>query len=110
MHNASTITIDNLLNHRSGIHDYTNDEDYLDYYTKPKTKVQLVKLVSGFESDFEPSSKTSYSNSNYLLPSFILEKTFKKSYTQLLEDLDQYLATYSSLETPLKITISKVVP
>jgi CubicO group peptidase (beta-lactamase class C family) len=82
--NANKITIGNLLNHRSGIHNFTNDEKYMSYNTEPKSEAQMIDIIANGKSDFEPNSKADYSNSNYVLLSYILEKTYKKSYKDLL--------------------------
>lgn len=82
--NASKISIGNLLNHRSGIHNFTNDASYLFYSTEPKTEKQMIEIIANGKSDFEPNSKADYSNSNYLLLSYILEKTYKKSFSEVL--------------------------
>ena len=66
------------MNHRSGIHNFTNDEEYLKYNTQPKSEKEMVEIISKGKSDFEPDSKGDYSNSNYVLLSYILEKTYKK--------------------------------
>ncbi len=83
--NSSKITIENLLNHRSGIHDFTEDKSYLSWLTQPKSETEMVKIITEAGSDFEPNSKASYSNSNYVLLSYILEKSFKKQYSELLQ-------------------------
>lgn len=82
--NSNIITIENLLNHRSGIHNFTNDVDYLSWNTEPKTESEMVKIITNAGSDFEPNTKAEYSNSNYVLLSYILEKTFNKSYANIL--------------------------
>ncbi len=81
---ANKITIGNLLNHRSGIHNFTNDEDYMSYYTAPKTEKEMVEIITKGKSDFEPNSKAEYSNSNYVLLSYIIEKKYKKKYSEVL--------------------------
>jgi len=83
--NAKEITIGNLLNHHSGIHNYTNDTSYLNYYTTLKSQKEMLEIIQAGGSDFKPNSRTEYSNSNYILLSFILEKIYKKSYEELLE-------------------------
>ena len=83
--NSKEITIGNLLNHHSGIHNYTNDTSYLNYYTTSKSKKEMLEIIQAGGSDFETNSKAEYSNSNYILLSFILEKIYKKSYEELLE-------------------------
>ena len=83
--NSKEITIGNLLNHRSGIHNYTNDTSYFNYYTASKSQKEMLEIIQAGGSDFKPNSKAEYSNSNYILLSFILEKIYKKSYEELLE-------------------------
>ncbi len=82
--NGSKITIGNLLNHRSGIHNFTNDENYMSYFTAPKTEKEMVEIITIGKSDFEPNSKAEYSNSNYVLLSYIIEKKYKKKYSEVL--------------------------
>jgi len=85
--NAHKITISNLLNHRSGIHSFTDDKKkYLSYYTEAKTEEEMLETISQYDSDFEPNTRAAYSNSNYLLLSYILEKTYGKSFAQILEN------------------------
>lgn len=105
--NANQITIANLLNHRSGIHSFTDNKDnYLSYHTQNKGEKEMVALISKFDSDFEPNSKASYSNSNYLLLSYILEKVYDKNFGEILKDkisiplelTDTYYSEYLSIE------------
>ncbi|GAA0749776.1 serine hydrolase domain-containing protein [Gaetbulibacter jejuensis] len=85
--NASSITISNLLNHRSGIRSFTdNKEAFLSYHTRPKTEKEMVEIITQGGSDFNPDEKAAYSNSNYVLLSYILEKFYKKPYARILED------------------------
>jgi D-alanyl-D-alanine carboxypeptidase len=83
--NAKKITIKQLLSHRSGIHNFTNDSIYLTYNTQPKSEKEMVEIIVKGNSDFEPDSKSEYSNSNYVLLTYILEKTFKNSYSDILQ-------------------------
>ena len=82
---AKEISIGNLLNHRSGIHNYTNDTSYFNYYTASKSQKEMLEIIQASGSDFKPNSKAEYSNSNYILLSFILEKIYKKSYEEILD-------------------------
>ena len=82
--NAKKITIGNLLNHHSGIHNYTNDTSYLNYYTTSKSQKEMLEIIQEGGSDFKPNSRAEYSNSNYVLLTYILEKIYKKSYEDLL--------------------------
>lgn len=83
--NASKITISNLLNHRSGIHNFTDDEDYVSWMTAPKTEAEMVAIIAKANSEFEPDSKADYSNSNYVLLSYILEKAYKKPFKEIFD-------------------------
>jgi D-alanyl-D-alanine carboxypeptidase len=65
--NSKKITVKQLLSHRSGIHNFTNDADYLTYNTQPTTEKQMVEIITKGNSEFEPDSKAEYSNSNYVL-------------------------------------------
>lgn len=85
--NSKIITIENLLNHRTGIHNFTNEEDLRSdsFITKPKSEKEMIAIISKFKSDFEPNSKAEYSNSNYVILSYILEKIYKKPYSAVLD-------------------------
>lgn len=82
---SNQITIDHLLKHRSGIHSFTNDKDYLGYNTEQKSREDMLRLIVGGGSDFEPDSKGEYSNSNYVLLSYILEDIHRKSFAEILD-------------------------
>jgi D-alanyl-D-alanine carboxypeptidase len=84
--NANKITIEHLLYHRSGIYNFTNSEDLLQYYTQPKSKKEMVEIIANGKSDFEPGTSSDYSNSNYVLLSFILEESYGKPYSVLLNE------------------------
>ena len=84
--NSNKITIKQLLYHRSGIHNFTADISYLDWHTQPKTEQEMIEIIVRGGSDFEPDTKTSYSNSNFVLLSYILEKIYQKPFVKILEE------------------------
>ncbi|MDQ3634500.1 MAG: serine hydrolase [Acidobacteriota bacterium] len=84
--NAKKIMITNLLNHRSGIHNFTDDTDYLKWMISAKTQAEILSIIAKNKSDFEPDTKSSYSNSNYVLLGYIIEKASGKSYQKFLEE------------------------
>jgi D-alanyl-D-alanine carboxypeptidase len=84
--NGDRITVKHLLFHRSGIHNFTNDESFLTWHTEAKTEEELIAVITSAGSDFEPDSKAEYSNSNYVLLTFLLEKSFKKPYADILTE------------------------
>ncbi|MBQ0152144.1 MAG: beta-lactamase family protein, partial [Chryseobacterium sp.] len=97
--NAKSITIENLLQHKSGIHNLTDEKEYWDYNTLPQTESSLLTIIKKYPSDFAPGTKFEYSNSNYILLGFILEKIYKKSYAELIQD---------KIAKPLKLKLTKV--
>lgn len=84
--NAKLITISNLLNHRSGIHDFTNDADFASWYTKPKTREEMLAIISRNEPEFEPDHQGEYSNPNYILLGYIIEDVTRDDYARELND------------------------
>ncbi|MDF0720443.1 serine hydrolase [Kaistella sp. PBT33-4] len=84
--NADKITLEHLLNHRSGIHNVTALPDYLTWNSKAITPKDMVAKITAAGSDFEPGNTMSYSNSNYILLSYILETAYQKTYAKLLEE------------------------
>ncbi len=83
--NAEEITIDQMLKHRSGLFNYTNDADFLEYFTKPQSQEQMITRFAGFEPQFKPDRKYSYSNTNYMLLGYIIEKVTNESYQTILQ-------------------------
>jgi len=84
--NSNKITVSNLLNHRSGIHSFTDDADYLSWCTQAKSENEMLAIIAKGKSEFEPDSKAQYSNSNYLLLTIILEKAYKKPFKEILNE------------------------
>jgi len=89
--NASEITIEQLLNHTSGI------TDYLDVFTAQAannptlflnewTPEQLVGFINGVEPFFEPGTDWRYSNTNYILAGQVIEAVTGNSYGQEIRD------------------------
>jgi CubicO group peptidase (beta-lactamase class C family) len=93
--NADKITVSNLLYHRSGIHSFTDDQDYLTWNTQSKTEKEMLEIIVKGGSNFEPDSKSEYSNSNFLLLTFIVEKSFGKPYKDLI---DKYIVKPAGLK------------
>lgn len=84
--NANKITISNMLNHRSGLHNFTDDPEYKTWETQPKTQDEMLTVISKSPVDFQPNEKFSYSNSNYVVLGYIIEKVSKQSYAKLLSN------------------------
>lgn len=73
-------TIRQLLNHTSGIYNYTNNEDWIEEIFKDQRKIwkpeDLLKYIN--KPLFAPGQKWNYSNTNYLLAGMIIEKITQK--------------------------------
>jgi len=82
--NADSITIANLLNHHSGLFNFTNSEDYPKWMTEARSKQQLLNLFESQEPVFAPGTKGEYSNTNFVLLGFIIEDVTGKSYQENL--------------------------
>lgn len=83
--NSEAISIEHLLRHRSGIPNFTDDPSYFDWNEKEKTKQEMLEFIAQSGSDFPPDSISQYSNSNYVLLSYILEELYHLSYAEILE-------------------------
>ena len=86
------LTIRNLMNHTSGIYDVISDNGfYLQVLNNPSkywTADDLLAFVYGKKADtaFDPPRIASYSNTNFLLLSVIIEKATGKPHGQVLHE------------------------
>jgi CubicO group peptidase (beta-lactamase class C family) len=83
--NAKTITIEQLLSHRSGLHSFTDEAAYGTYLAQPKTQAEMLAIMARFTPDFEPGAKFAYSNSGYVVLGYLVEKLGKQPYAQALQ-------------------------
>lgn len=97
--NADKITIRHLLRHSSGIHNFTKDFNYLQWNTKPKTEAEMMDIISKGGSDFAPGSKNEYSNSNFVILTYILQDIYNMDYAKLVEE---------KILKPLKLTNTRM--
>jgi D-alanyl-D-alanine carboxypeptidase len=89
-HDGSRITLRQLLNHTSGVYDYTSDEDFgRTYFLKDGffehrydtlTPQQLVGIAMSHKPDFAPGTSWSYSNTNYVVAGMVIKKATGHSY------------------------------
>jgi D-alanyl-D-alanine carboxypeptidase len=83
--NAKKITMAQILAHRSGIHDITNSRDYRAWKMNPKTQSEMVTIIANGTPDFEPDTKSAYSNSGFILLGYIIEKITGQTYQEALQ-------------------------
>ncbi|MFV5173708.1 serine hydrolase domain-containing protein [Bacillus cereus] len=81
------ITIRQLLNHTSGIANYTRSKDFNMMDTKKSyTAEGLVKMGISMPPDFAPGKSWSYSNTGYVLLGILIEKVTGNSYAEEIEN------------------------
>ncbi|MFF0742892.1 serine hydrolase domain-containing protein [Streptomyces sp. NPDC004111] len=90
-----TITVRQLLNHTSGLYNYTNDAAFTDrnllggflkHRFETHTPRELVRVALRHKPDFAPGARHSYSNTGYILAGLIIEKVTGKSYEQAVRE------------------------
>jgi len=82
--NADKITVRMMVQHRSGIPNYTDTKNY---WVHPKQNdKERLKLILDLPAKFEPNSNFEYSNTNYLLLSELIEKVSKKKKFQYIKE------------------------
>jgi D-alanyl-D-alanine carboxypeptidase len=82
--NAGKITIAQILQHRSGIHDFIKEPDFRAWSLTPRTRDETLAFIAKGKPDFEPGEKRSYSNAAYVLLGFVVEKLDGKTYQDAL--------------------------
>lgn len=108
INNADKISIDMLLNHSSGIHNFTSDEIYRIWQEKTPTRIEMLQYFYNLNSEFEPGSQNSYSNTGYILLGYILENIYDKQYHEILQEkICKPIGLESTYFGGTKIDISK---
>ncbi|MFI2213681.1 serine hydrolase domain-containing protein [Streptomyces sp. NPDC020141] len=84
------ITVRQLLNHSSGLFNYTSDPEFarknltapgfLTHRYDTHAPLDLVKVGLAHRPDFAPGTRHSYSNTGYILAGLIIEKISGKTY------------------------------
>jgi len=81
--NADQITLRMMVQHRSGIPNFTDSPGFWEDASKGNR--ESLDLVLDKPADFKPDKKYSYSNTNYLLIGEILDKTLGYSHHQYIK-------------------------
>lgn len=82
---ADEITLKMMVQHRSGIPNFTDDPDF-PWDSPPKHNRETLELVLDESADFKPDKKERYSNTNYLLIGEIIDQTLGYSHHQYIKD------------------------
>ncbi|MCB9456222.1 MAG: beta-lactamase family protein [Anaerolineaceae bacterium] len=83
--NADRITLRMMVQHRSGIPNYVDYPDW-NWGEPPSNLNAYLAFALDKPADFEPDSRYSYSNTNYLLIGNILDKILGYSHHQYIND------------------------
>jgi CubicO group peptidase (beta-lactamase class C family) len=84
--NGDKITILELLEHTSGIPSYYSISEYDALKLKPVHFDDLIAIMRTKPLEFEPGTKSNYSDTGYAFLAYIIEKVSGKSYGQFIAD------------------------
>ena len=91
---ADQITLRMMVQHRSGIPNFTDDSEF-DWFAPLADEDEILELILGDPADFEPDARYSYSNTNYFFIGRILDKVLGYSHHQYV---------YREILAPLGLT------
>jgi CubicO group peptidase (beta-lactamase class C family) len=80
------ITIFHLLTHTSGIPSFTSFADYRKLEPFPTTAEELVARFRDKPLEFQPGERWNYSNSGYVLLTYLIERISGTSYEQFVRE------------------------
>lgn len=97
--NGGAITLRELLNHTSGIYNYTDDNDFLQRLIADPGRAwpprELIVVALAHPPLFAPGANWSYSSTNYILLGLVVEAVTGKTLGQVLQE---------RIFTPLSLT------
>jgi len=83
---GDSITIKNLLTHTSGIFNYTEINNFWNQLSLPTNEKNVTDSLRNHVLLFLPGEKFSYSNSNYMLLAYIIQKITGQSYETVVRN------------------------
>jgi D-alanyl-D-alanine carboxypeptidase len=105
---ADKITIEQILAHRSGIHEVSSDADFRALRTKGLTKKEMLDFIYKAKLDFEPGTKYAYSSAGYFILASIVEKLTGKTYQEaLMERITNKIGLKDTYTAVSNIDVSK---
>lgn len=84
---GNDITLDEMLHHTSGIHNYTSEPNFVNDGMVHRTTDEMVEFIGKMPKtqDFEPGTDWSYSNSAYFILGGVVEKVSGASLTTVFK-------------------------
>ena len=85
---AGEVTLRQLLNHTSGIRNYTDEAWLAEASTREMSMAQMTDYIAGQKPlfDFEPQAGWAYSNSAFYLLGAVIEKVSGQDYARFVEE------------------------
>ena len=83
---AENVTIEQLMQHTSGLGDYTQGDDFMQTHQSIQSVSDILPLIRKKPLLFEPGTGKQYSNSGYVILSAIIEKITGRSYGAFLKE------------------------
>ena len=83
---AENVTIEQLMQHTSGLGDYTQGDDFMQMHQNIQSVSDILPLIRKKPLLFEPGTGKQYSNSGYVILSAIIEKITGRSYGAFLKE------------------------
>lgn len=90
------VTVEQLLNHTSGIYNFTSLPDAENNERLDLTHEQVLGLIKDRPLDFEPGAGWRYDNSAFYLAGMVVERVTKQEYGQYVRDLFKSLGMNSA--------------
>jgi D-alanyl-D-alanine carboxypeptidase len=88
--NGGAITLGELMNHTSGLFNYTDDDafanDPIGGFSRAWTPAQLLALAFAHPPNFRPGTDWSYSNTNYIILGLVVEAVTGEPLGQVLQE------------------------
>ena len=82
--NAKKITLRMMVQHRSGIPNYSDHNGY--WENPPESREETLELALDLPANFEPNEDYGYSNTNYLLIGTLIDKVLGYSRQQYIKE------------------------
>lgn len=88
LNDGERITVRQLLNHTSGVPDYTQDPSLLAGVTSGRVYAprELIALANSMPRSDAPGARWSYSNTNYIVAGLLVEKVTGRNLATVLEN------------------------
>jgi D-alanyl-D-alanine carboxypeptidase len=83
--NSDRITVEQLLQHKSGIFDIIKSPNFKEWMVEKRSKDELLSKIKENGSIFSPGEKRDYSNTNYIILTFIIEDIENEEYGNILK-------------------------